>query len=220
MAHLSGDRTLIDSFVNGEDVHRRTASEIFDVPADAVDEDLRRRAKTINFGIMYGMGEYGLASRLKMKQEDARQFINAYFSRYPGVNQYIASTISKAYDKGYVTTMLNRRRYLPELQSDNRNIREFGERTAVNTPIQGTAADLIKVAMIRIADELRSGKWKARMILQIHDELLFEAPEEEMKALIRMVRKEMEGAIKLSVPVRVDTGTGSNWGCRGASRWP
>ena len=211
MAHLSGDRTLIDSFVNGEDVHRRTASEIFDVPADAVDEDLRRRAKTINFGIMYGMGEYGLASRLKMKQEDARQFINAYFSRYPGVNQYIASTISKAYDKGYVTTMLNRRRYLPELQSDNRNIREFGERTAVNTPIQGTAADLIKVAMIRIADELRSGKWKARMILQIHDELLFEAPEEEMKALIRMVRKEMEGAIKLSVPVRVDTGTGSNW---------
>jgi len=211
MAHLSGDRTLIDSFVNGEDVHTRTASEIFDVPANHITEDLRRQAKTINFGIMYGMGEYGLASRLKIKQEEARQFISAYFSRYPGVNQYIADTISTAYEKGYVTTMLNRRRYLPELKNDNRNIREFGERTAVNTPIQGTAADLIKVAMIRIADQLRTGKWKAKMILQIHDELLFEAPGEEMEALTGMVRKEMEGAIKLSVPVQVDIGIGDNW---------
>ena len=211
MAHLSGDKTLIESFRKGEDVHTRTASEIFGVPQAEVSGDLRRRAKTINFGIMYGMGAYGLASRLSIPQEEAQNFITAYFARYPQVNDFIADTIARAYKEGYVTTLLNRRRYLPELGSDNRNVREFGERTAVNTPIQGTAADLIKVAMIRIAGRLRGESWASRMILQIHDELLFEVPEKEVKRLSKMVTQEMEGAIQLHVPIRVDVGVGENW---------
>ncbi|MBN1780979.1 DNA polymerase I [bacterium] len=211
MAHLSGDATLIRSFQEGEDVHRRTAAEIFEIPAEAVTEDHRRQAKTINFGIMYGMGPYGLASRLGISNEEAQKFITAYFARYPSVNRFIAATIAQAHKQGYVTTLLNRRRYLPELKSENRNIRDFGERTAVNTPIQGTAADLIKVAMIRIAHRLETEKWQARMILQIHDELLFEVPEKEIVKMTEMVRKEMEGAIRLDVPIQVDIGTGVNW---------
>ena len=211
MAHLSGDDTLMESFRKGEDVHQRTASEIFGISKASVTEDHRRQAKTINFGIMYGMGPYGLAQRLGISNEQAQNFITTYFSRYPRVNAYIANTIAEAHAQGYVTTLLNRRRYLPELKSENRNIREFGERTAVNTPIQGTAADLIKVAMIRIAEKLRQEKWKAMMILQIHDELLFEAPSDEVEKLSKMVRKEMEGAISLSVPIKVDIGVGKNW---------
>ena len=211
MAHLSGDETLLESFRKGEDVHTRTACEIFEIPQSQVTEEHRRQAKTINFGIMYGMGQYGLARRLSISNEEAQAFIAAYFSRYPRVNEFIARTIGEAHEKGYVTTLLNRRRYLPELSSSNRNIRDFGERTAVNTPIQGTAADLIKVAMIRIARRLREEEWKAMMILQIHDELLFEAPDDELEELTDMVVEEMEGAIDLSIPVRVDVGTGDNW---------
>jgi DNA polymerase-1 len=211
MAHLSGDETLMDSFRKGEDVHKRTASEIFGIPPEAVDDAHRRDAKTINFGIMYGMGVFGLSDRLGISQEEAQQFITAYFARYPKVNEYITRTIALAYKQGFVTTLLNRRRYLPELKSDNRNLRDFAERTAINTPIQGTAADLIKIAMIRIADHLREPKWKAKMILQIHDELVFEAPEGEIVSLSEMVKEEMEGAIRLSVPIKVDVGTGKNW---------
>jgi DNA polymerase-1 len=211
MAHLSGDATLIETFRRGEDVHRRTASEVFGVPPEAVTDELRRQAKTINFGILYGMGPFGLAQRLGISNEEAQQFIVAYFSRYPGVNAYIAGTIASAYQHGAVTTLLNRRRYLPELKSESRAIREFGERTAVNTPIQGTAADLIKVAMVRISDRLRRESWKSKLILQIHDELVFETPDGEVDRLTGMVRREMEGAISLSVPVRVDVGVGSNW---------
>jgi DNA polymerase-1 len=211
MAHLSGDKTLIGSFKKGEDVHLRTASEIFSIPEHEVTTDLRRRAKTINFGIMYGMGVFGLAQRLGISMEEARNFISAYFARYPEVNEFISKTIAQAYKDGYVTTLLNRRRYLPELKSENRNIREFGERTAINTPIQGTAADLIKVAMIRIAENFRNGGWKAKMILQIHDELVFEVPEDEADRLSRMVCQEMEGAIALRVPVKVDIGVGRSW---------
>jgi len=211
MAHLSGDETLLESFKNGEDVHRRTASEIFDIAPESVTDDHRRQAKTINFGIMYGMGPYGLASRLSISNEEAQNFISAYFSRYPKVNEFIAQTIAAAYKQGFVTTLLNRRRYLPELKSDNRNIRDFGERTAVNTPIQGTAADMIKIAMIRIAERLQKENWQSRMILQIHDELLFECPETEIKKLNDLVKKEMEGAIRLRVPIQVDVGVGSSW---------
>jgi DNA polymerase-1 len=157
------------------------------------------------------MGPFGLSQRLGISNEEAQNIITAYFARYPKVNEYIASTIASAYKNGYVTTLLNRRRYLPEIRSDNRNIREFGERTAVNTPIQGTAADLIKLAMIRIADRLRKDSWKSKMILQIHDELVFETPDAEAEGLSAMVKKEMEGAISLSVPVKVDVGVGANW---------
>jgi len=211
MAHLSGDDTLMESFRQGEDVHRRTASEVFDIESGKVTDEHRRRAKTINFGILYGMGPFGLAQRLGISNEEAQSIITAYFARYPKVNEFIAATIAFAYKHGYVTTLLNRRRYLPEIRSDNRNIREFGERTAVNTPIQGTAADLIKLAMIRIAERLRKDSWKSKMILQIHDELVFEAPDSEVAGLSAMVKKEMEGAISLSVPVKVDVGVGGNW---------
>jgi DNA polymerase I len=211
MAHLSGDDTLTESFRQGEDVHRRTASEVFAVESEKVTDEHRRKAKTVNFGILYGMGPFGLSQRLGISNEEAQNIITAYFARYPKVNEYIASTIASAYKNGYVTTLLNRRRYLPEIRSDNRNIREFGERTAVNTPIQGTAADLIKLAMIRIADRLRKDSWKSKMILQIHDELVFETPDAEAEGLSAMVKKEMEGAISLSVPVKVDVGVGANW---------
>ncbi|MBN2030508.1 DNA polymerase I [bacterium] len=211
MAHLSGDETLLEAFKKGEDVHKRTAVEIFNIPESEITEEHRRQAKTINFGIMYGMGIYGLAQRLAISQEEAQQFITAYFARYPKVNAYIAQMIGDAHQNGFVTTLLNRRRYLPELKSENRNVREFGERTAINTPIQGTAADLIKVAMIRIAEHLRKEKWKSKMILQIHDELIFEVPKGELEALSDMVKREMEGAIKLSVPIKVDIGWGKNW---------
>ncbi|NQT24208.1 DNA polymerase I [candidate division KSB1 bacterium] len=211
MAHLSGDETLVESFRNGEDVHRRTAAEIFDKSQDEVTDDDRRQAKTINFGIMYGMGAYGLASRLSISVESAQSFIGAYFAQYPKVNEFIARTISEAHTKGYVTTLLNRRRYLPELVSQNKNIRDFGERTSVNTPIQGTAADMIKIAMIRISDRLQSESWQSKMILQIHDELVFDVVEGETEKLTEMVRSEMEGAIELSVPVIVDVGVGENW---------
>jgi DNA polymerase-1 len=211
MAHLSGDETLTESFCQGEDVHRRTASEVFGFAPDQVTPEHRRQAKTINFGILYGMGPFGLAQRLGISNEEAQNIITAYFARYPKVNEFIAGTIASAHKHGFVTTLLNRRRYLPEIRSDNRNIREFGERTAVNTPIQGTAADLIKLAMIRIADRLRKDSWKSKMILQIHDELVFETPDSEVEKLSAIVKKEMEGAISLSVPVKVDVGVGANW---------
>lgn len=211
MAHLSGDKTLIDSFRNGEDIHLRTAAEMFDLPKDEITNDLRSQAKTINFGIIYGMGAYGLASRLGISNQEAENFINAYFARYPMVNTYISQTIAHAYELGYVTTLLNRRRYLPELKNSNQRIREFGERTAINTPIQGTAADLIKIAMIKISDKLESGKWASKLILQIHDELLFETPQDEIEELKKMITREMTTAIKLSVPIEVDVGVGDNW---------
>jgi DNA polymerase I len=211
MAHLSGDETLIESFRNGEDVHRRTAAEVFGLAPGEVTDEKRRQAKTINFGILYGMGAFGLATRLGIPNEEAQRFITAYFARYPRVSEFITNTIAEAHRNGYVTTILNRRRYLPELRSDNRNLRDFAERTAVNTPIQGAAADLIKIAMIRIEERLKKERWNSLMILQIHDELVFEVPDEEVEKLTDMVRKEMEGAIRLSVPVKADVGVGKNW---------
>ncbi|HNY91776.1 MAG TPA: DNA polymerase I [bacterium] len=211
MAHLSGDRTLRDSFTAGEDVHARTAALVFKVPQAEVTPEQRRRAKEVNFGIMYGMGAYGLASRLGLSNEEAEQFIQAYFASYPGVQEYMLRTVREARQNGYVTTLLGRRRMIPEIASDNRRVREFAERTAINTPIQGSAADLIKVAMIRIQKRLEEEKSAARMIMQVHDELVFEVPRADAEALREMVRIEMEGAIRLDVPIRVETGVAGNW---------
>ncbi len=211
MAHLSGDRTLRDSFTAGEDVHTRTAALVFKVPQAEVTPEQRRRAKEVNFGIMYGMGAYGLASRLGLTNEEAEQFIQAYFASYPGVQEYMLRTVREARQNGYVTTLLGRRRMIPEIASDNRRVREFAERTAINTPIQGSAADLIKVAMIRIQKRLEEEKSAARMIMQVHDELVFEVPRADAEALREMVRIEMEGAIRLDVPIRVETGVAGNW---------
>ncbi|MDQ7064452.1 MAG: DNA polymerase I [candidate division KSB1 bacterium] len=211
MAHLSKDENLIKAFQNGEDVHRATAANVFGVPPEEVTPELRRRAKEINFGIMYGMGVYGLAQRLEITPEEAQTIIQEYFVKYPGVNDFIIRTLNEARQKGYVTTLLNRRRYLPEILSENRRVREFAERTAINTPIQGTAADMIKVAMIRIDRRLHEEKLRSKMIMQVHDELVFEAPEEELDALRSLVAHEMANALKLDVPIKVDIGIGKNW---------
>ncbi len=211
MAHLSGDARLRQAFVDGEDVHRRTAALVFKLDPEEVTPEHRRRAKEVNFGIMYGMGAYGLSTRLDIPVEEAEAFIAAYFATYPGVHQYIMNTLAQAHRQGYVTTVLNRRRYLPEINSDNRRMREFAERTAINMPIQGSAADLIKVAMINISRALRASGFKTKMILQVHDELVFEAPKTELAEVRELVRHEMEHAITLDVPIKVDIGVGSNW---------
>ncbi len=211
MAHLSGDPVLLEAFQNDEDIHTKTAALVFEVPPEQVTADHRRRAKEINFGIMYGMGEFGLSSRLEISREEARDFITNYFIKYPKVNDFIIRTISEAREKGFVTTMLNRRRYLPDILSNNRGRREFAERTAINTPIQGTAADLIKVAMINIWRRVKTEKLQAKMIMQVHDELVFEVPKSEVETVKKLVKQEMEEAIKLNVPVKVEIGVGPNW---------
>jgi len=211
MAHLSGDETLKASFVNDEDVHSRTAALVFHVKPEEVTPDQRRKAKEVNFGIMYGMGIYGLSQRLDISTAEADEFINIYFASYPGVQEFMSNIIEFARDNGYVTTLLNRRRYLPEINSDNRRIREFAERTAINTPIQGSAADLIKVAMINIQNEIARKSFRSKMIMQVHDELVFEVPKDELEQMKALVRAEMENAISLSVPVKVDMGEATNW---------
>ncbi|MFQ6093707.1 MAG: DNA polymerase, partial [bacterium] len=211
MAHLSGDETLRQSFLDDEDVHTRTAALVFDLPPEEVTPDHRRQAKVVNFGIMYGMGPYGLAQQLEISSQEARAFIDGYFQRYPGVKDYIFSTVQRAKELGYVTTLLNRRRYLPEINSEDRRKREFAERTAINTPIQGTAADLIKVAMIKISGRLKEKGLKTKMILQVHDELVFEVPVGELETASELIKEEMERAIALSVPVKADIGSGRNW---------
>ena len=211
MAHLSQDPVLLEAFRNGDDIHSKTASLVFQIPPEDLDHEHRRRAKEINFGIMYGMGVYGLASRLHISTEEARDFISSYFALYAKVKEFVDRMHAEAEEKGFVTTMLNRRRYLPEIHSKNFNMREFAKRTAVNTPIQGTAAELIKVAMINIWRKLRDGGYRTRMIMQVHDELVFEAPKSEVNAMKRLVKEEMEGALSLDVPIKADIGVGSNW---------
>ncbi|MHB8834317.1 MAG: DNA polymerase I [Candidatus Methylomirabilia bacterium] len=208
MAHLSGDAELVDSFRRGEDIHARTAALMFGGEAAAVTGEQRRAAKAINFGIIYGMGAYGLSQQLGIDQKQAKEFIERYFERYPGVRVWLDRTIEEARRAGYVETLLGRRRYLPEITSTNRSVAQFAERMAINTPVQGTAADMIKQAMLAIDHELEKGQL---MVLQIHDELLFEVPEGEADRLVAMVREKMEGVMRLAVPVRVDVGTGMNW---------
>jgi DNA polymerase-1 len=210
LAHFSGDDSLIEAFMTGSDIHNRTASEIFGVTSDLVTPDMRRLAKSINFGIIYGISAFGLAKQLGTSVSIAKSYIDEYFKRYRKVREYIDKSIDDAKRKGYAETILGRRRPIPELASDDRNRKGFGERTAMNTPIQGSAADIINIAMIRIHKKLASGL-KTRMILQVHDELLFEVPEDELDAVSLMVREEMEGAWKLSVPIVVEIGTGKNW---------
>jgi DNA polymerase-1 len=211
MAHLSGDQALIEAFRSDEDIHTRTASLIFGLFPQFITPDLRRQAKTINFGIIYGMGPYGLARQLSISVKEARDFIDRYFATYPGVKSYTTQTVEEAQKNGFVTTLMGRRRYLPELASSNTRIREFGERTAVNTPIQGTAADLIKIAMINIARRLKQERLQAKMILQVHDELVFEVPKTQADATRALVTEEMANALELSVPIKVDCGVGTNW---------
>lgn len=211
MAHLSEDKRLIEAFDNNQDIHAATAALIFDVPINEVTADNRRKAKEINFGIMYGMNEYGLSNRLGMSVDDARLFISEYFATYPAIQKYMQKTIRQAMETGYVETMMHRRRYLPEINSSNRQVREFAERTAVNTPIQGSAADIIKKAMIEVHQYIAESGVEARMLLQVHDELVFEVERNTMHTFRKKVKSIMEHAVPLHVPVIVDTGIGENW---------
>ena len=212
VAHLSRDPLLVEAFKKGEDIHTRTASEVFGIMPGLVTEEMRRRAKAINFGIIYGMGAYGLAAELGISQDEARGYIDDYFMHYKDVKLFIDKTINEAKEKGYVTTLFGRRRHIPELRSESEQIRRLGERMAINTPVQGTAADIIKIAMINISKGLKECGLRSRMLLQIHDELVFESPDEEIELLKKLVREEMETAANLSVPVKVDIQIGANWG--------
>ncbi|MBU2054328.1 MAG: DNA polymerase I [Proteobacteria bacterium] len=211
LAHLSGDEALIEAFTAGEDIHSRTASDIFGVFPEMVNPDMRRQAKVINFGVLYGMSAFGLAKELGITQKLSQAYIDGYFQKYAKVREYLDSLLAQARREGYVTTLLKRRRYLPEINSAQAPIRQFAERMAINAPIQGTAADLIKVAMVRIFRRLAEENLSAQMIMQVHDELVFEAPVSEREVLMTLVREEMEGVLKLDVPLRVEVASGRNW---------
>ena len=211
LAHCSGDEILISSFLNDEDIHRRTASEVFHVPPEAVPDDLRSQAKVINFGIIYGMGAFSLAKELKISNKMAATYIDNYFSRYRGVKQFIEDTIAAVRSTHQTQTLLGRIRLLPEIDSRNHNIRSFAERTAVNTPIQGSAADLIKLAMIQTDTELKRRRMKGAMLLSVHDEIVFEVPPDELDATKAMVTEVMEGVWDLKVPLKVNLAVGKNW---------
>ena len=212
LAHLSQDQGLLDAFKQDEDIHAATASRLFGVAASQVTADMRRVAKTVNFGVIYGMSGYGLEQATELSRAEATQFITAYFEKYSGVTQYLESTKQQARDTGYVETLLGRRRSIPEINSDNRQIREAAERMAINMPVQGTSADIIKVAMVNLYREMQKRQLKSRMLLQVHDELLFEVPQEEMEEMCQLVPKIMSTALELSIPVKVDIKTGNNWG--------
>lgn len=211
LAHFSGDDAFVTAFTRGIDVHRQTAAVIFDVPIEDVSAHQRGQAKTVNFATLYGQGPFSLARQLGITREEAKQFIETYFERFAGVREFLDEQVRKAREDGYVETLMGRRRYVPELRAGNWNVRQFGERIAQNTPIQGTAADMIKKAMIDVQAALDETKPDAAMLLQVHDELLFEVAEDEVDAVRDLVVDRMEGAVELTVPVVADWGVGKSW---------
>ena len=212
LAHITSDKNLQEDFKNGEDIHASTARRIFHLPADAeIDRNMRRRAKAVNFGIVYGISDYGLAQRIHVSRSQAHEFIQNYFKEFPGVKKYIDDTIAFAREHGYVETITHRRRYLPDIHAKSFSRRSFAERTAMNTPIQGSAADIIKIAMIRMKEEIKQRQLQARMLLQIHDELVFEAPAEEIPVLQKLVPQVMDSAVQLNVPLKVESKIGDTW---------
>ncbi len=211
LAHFSGDPLLMRAYTEGIDIHTLTASEVFGVPIETMDKETRGRAKAVNFGIVYGISAFGLASQLGIPQAEAKAYIERYFSRYQGVRKFIDETLEKTRIEGRVRTMFGRMRPIPDIESRNANQRGFAERTAINTPLQGTAADLIKLAMIAIDRKLTERKLRTRMVLQVHDELLFEVPQEETDEVEELVRGAMEGVVKLKIPLIADLAFGPNW---------
>jgi DNA polymerase-1 len=211
MAHLSQDAGLLSAFAAGEDIHRHTASEIFNVNLDDVTDDQRRSAKAINFGLIYGMSSHGLSKQLGIDRTQAADYMHVYFERYPGVKNYMNTTRDQAKHDGYVETLFGRRLYLPEINSSNGMRRQYAERTAINAPMQGTAADIIKRAMIAIQTWLASEPTDIRMIMQVHDELVFEVPTEQLNTAQETIEGYMERAADLAVPLEVGIGTGINW---------
>ncbi|HZW48980.1 MAG TPA: DNA polymerase I [Bacillota bacterium] len=211
LAHLSQDEAFVDAYRKDQDIHRRTAAEVFDIPFEQVTSLQRNRAKAVNFGIVYGISDYGLATQLHISRAEAKIYIERFFEEFPGIHLYQDQLIAEAKLNGYVTTLFQRRRYLPELQDRNYNLRSFGERAALNTPIQGSAADLIKVAMLRLQEVMEAEKLQGRILLQVHDELVCETPPEEEAVLKQIMRDTMENAMQLIVPIKVDLSSGDNW---------
>ena len=212
LAHLSKDAALVKAFHDGEDIHTTTAGRVFGVAPEAVDYEMRRRAKVINFGLLYGMEAYGLAQRLEIDREEAQEQMDAYFDQFPGVRDFMSGIVADARNSGYTETIMGRRRYLPELTSGNFRERQSGERMALNAPIQGSAADIIKKAMIELDDRLEAEGDDTFMVLQVHDELVLETPTQDVDATASVVREVMEGVVALEVPLRVDVGTGASLG--------
>jgi DNA polymerase-1 len=211
LAHLSGDENLIDAFIKEQDIHTRTASEIFDVALDEVTRIQRGQAKAINFGLIYGKQAFSLGKDLGISRNEAQDYIDRYFARYPKVQDYMENIKRQAKEEGYVTTIWGRRRYIPEMNSKNGILVQAGERMALNTPIQGSAADIIKIAMIRVFNRLREEKLEAQLILQVHDELMIDTPEPEEELVKTILKEEMEHAAKLDVPLTVDVNSGKSW---------
>ncbi|MEH7236291.1 DNA polymerase I [Bacillus sp. JJ1562] len=211
LAHIANDENLIHAFTNDLDIHTKTAMDVFHVKEDEVTSNMRRQAKAVNFGIVYGISDFGLSQNLGITRKEAGQFIERYFASFPGVKEYMEDIVEDVRQKGYVSTLLHRRRYIPEITARNFNVRSFAERTAMNTPIQGSAADIIKKAMIDMAAKLKEEKLQSKLLLQVHDELIFEAPEEEIEILKKIVPEVMENAISLKVPLKVDYSYGKTW---------
>ena len=212
LAHISQDEHLIEAFKRGEDIHTATAMRVFDIKdAKDVTPNDRRNAKAVNFGVVYGISDFGLANNLGITRKAAKFYIDTYFERFPGIKAYMESIVREARDKGYVETIYHRRRGLPDINSRNFNVRNFAERTAINSPIQGSAADILKVAMINLDKALTAGNYQARMLLQVHDEIVLEVPRSELEAVQQLVKETMESAIQLSVPLIADENTGQTW---------
>ena len=211
MAHLSEDKNMIDAFLSGYDIHAATAAKIYKVDIKDVTSDMRRKAKTANFGIIYGISIFGLAERMNVDRKEAKELIDGYFETYPQVREYMDKSIQIAREQGYVETIFHRKRFLPDINSRNATVRGYAERNAINAPIQGSAADIIKVAMARIYKRFQSNNLKAKMILQVHDELNFSVPEAEKEIIQKIVIEEMERAYRMLVPLKADFGWGKNW---------
>ena len=211
LAHIAADKNMIEAFRTGADIHTSTAAKVFDLPEEMVTPALRSRAKAVNFGIVYGIGAFSLAKDIGVSRKEADKYIKDYLRLYSGIDNYMKTVVEKAKADGYVTTMFGRRRYLPELASSNHNLRAFGERVARNMPIQGSAADIIKIAMIRVNDRLKAENMSSRLILQVHDELIVEAPVDEAEKAAALLSEEMQNAVSLSVALTADAGTGKTW---------
>lgn len=206
------DETGVNNgFKNGEDIHASTAAKVFNVPLDEVTREQRSNAKTVNFGIIYGVSAFGLSNQTNLTRSESKELIETYYNTYPKLRDYMDEQVAFAREKGYVKTVLGRRRYLKDINGRNHLVRSAAERNAVNAPIQGSAADIIKVAMIRIHDKLKKQNFKTKMLLQVHDELIFDVPKEEIEALQKLTKQEMESAYELVVPLKVDMGMGENW---------
>ena len=211
LAHISGDYTMTEAFLAGEDIHRKTAAAVFGLPEEAVNDEMRKQAKAVNFGIVYGISGFSLAKDIGTSVKEATRYIKSYMMNYPSIEEYLDRVVKDAEERGYTATEFGRRRYIPELKASNANMRAFGKRVAMNAPIQGTAADVMKIAMLKVASRLEREGLDAEIVMQVHDELIIEVKKDEAERCAAIIREEMEGACQFSVPLTVDVTVGDNW---------